>query len=147
MSISRLPSSATAQFALLRRFNTLGISVSMLSPFIAGVRDSLSLHQIVRFLASSREIRRLTANCVILNGVILVGSIAIFKYVVYYIFTFLYSFIVPAGLDDTLLIYKLMHTAFIVLWVLPIYLISLFANTVWYQDIATNAFMLRHINP
>jgi len=107
--------------------------------FINGVRDSLCFDKISFFWLKSRAIRASVANCLILNGFIFSGSVLLFHFIFSPLLACISALLPLKGL------YEIAETGFLLLWILPIYFLSFFANTVWYQDIATNAFNINNM--
>lgn len=53
-----------------------------LHAYLSGVQDAISLHNTLLFYIHSRQIRICTAKCIVLNGIIFLGSIFFFDYAV-----------------------------------------------------------------
>mmetsp|Transcript_97985 Transcript_97985/g.204401 ORF Transcript_97985/g.204401 Transcript_97985/m.204401 type:complete len:340 (-) Transcript_97985:152-1171(-) len=111
--------------------------------FATGVLDSVALHRCVIFLVKSETIRSRTLQCMMLNGVIFLGSIMLFSWVIEPALRGMRS-LVPeeeAWVADWM--GSFFSTMYQVLWIYPIYCISFVLNTVMYQEIADSALSLR----
>jgi len=111
----------------------------MFHDFVAGLQDSLNVKFIALFLLKSPVIRKRMRNCLVLNGLIFIGSILVFRCLVSPMLLYLFADSIYDHIPC------IVETAYLFLWIIPIYFISFIANTFWYQDIATNAFSI--INP
>ncbi|CAH0477242.1 unnamed protein product [Peronospora belbahrii] len=123
--------------------------------FCAGAKHAVSLHRILLFYLKSRLICVSSAKCFVLNGLIFLGSIYFFNQAVIpviHLFGELlhrsFSYGTTTQVDDVrdrvdgfvFLLYQ-------VLWMYPIYCISFILNTIWYQEIADDAYMQLHGKP
>lgn len=124
------------------------------SAFVVGAADSLSFHSSAIFFLTSTTVRMRTLSCLALNGLIFVGSLYLHELVVGPLLRALLGAAAGPGgegdpslqrigglVSDTLSVLQL------VLWTLPIYVISFAFNIVWYQDIADNAYLIRGGKP
>jgi etoposide-induced 2.4 mRNA len=110
--------------------------------FFRGVCDVLSLHRVLLLvLKSGKEsavVRQRIVQCFVLNGVIFVGSIVLYRHAIVPVFKFIFTWTSIQDLASRFIeaaLTFLYHT----LWVYPIYCVSFILNTVWYQDIADRA--------
>ncbi|CAI5712862.1 unnamed protein product [Hyaloperonospora brassicae] len=124
--------------------------------FCQGVQHAVSLHRILLFYLQSRLICVSSAKCFVLNGLIFLGSIYFFDQVVIPVIhlfgELLHRSLTTNGttsqVDDVrdrvdgfvFLLYQ-------VLWMYPIYSISFILNTIWYQEIADDAYVQLHGKP
>ncbi|KAK1948068.1 Protein EI24 [Phytophthora citrophthora] len=123
--------------------------------FCGGVQHAVSLHRILLFYLKSRLICVSSVKCFVLNGLIFLGSIYFFDQAVIpviHLFGELlhrsFSYGTTTQVDDVrdrvdgfvFLLYQ-------VLWMYPIYCISFILNTIWYQEIADDAYMQLHGKP
>ena len=99
-----------------------------LEDFIEGLKDVSNLEYPAAFLLKSKDLRRKTAYCILLNGFIFIGSILAFNLFIHPILlkiTFIPSILVSAS-----------PAMYMILWIMPLYLFSFVLNAFWYQDIA-----------
>ncbi|TMW68796.1 hypothetical protein Poli38472_006264 [Pythium oligandrum] len=122
--------------------------------FCDGVQHAISLHRILLFYLNSRLICVSSAKCFVLNGLIFLGSIYFFDRAVIPVIHLFGEILqrsvaaTPTHADDVrdrvdgfvFLLYQ-------VLWMYPIYCISFILNTIWYQEIADDAYMQQHGKP
>lgn len=100
--------------------------------------DSVAFHRCLVLLVRSAKIRRLLAQCLLLNGLIFLGSIYVFHNIVSYILGWgLSSLFHPDSNERTVeRIQNWIEWIYFVLWIIPMYVLSFVLNTLWYQDIA-----------
>ncbi|KDO27425.1 hypothetical protein SPRG_07013 [Saprolegnia parasitica CBS 223.65] len=124
--------------------------------FCAGIQDAISLHRIATLFWSSPIIRKCSAKCLGLNGLLFLGSIFFFEFVVMPVIH-LFGDVLTASLSQhatdiasdyyreqiDLVVFVLYQG----LWMYPIYCISFILNTIWYQDIADDAYLLHYGQP
>uniref|UniRef100_H3HDA8 Etoposide-induced protein 2.4 n=1 Tax=Phytophthora ramorum TaxID=164328 RepID=H3HDA8_PHYRM len=123
--------------------------------FCGGVQHAVSLHRILLFYLKSRLICVSSVKCFVLNGLIFLGSIYFFDRAVIPVIHLFgevlhrsFSYGTATQVDDVrdrvdgfvFLLYQ-------VLWMYPIYCISFILNTIWYQEIADDAYMQLHGKP
>lgn len=136
----------------------------IVSCVLQGVRDSLRLDATPVFFLSSVTVRVRTAQCLLLNGLIFLGSILLADYVWAPLLRKILELSGASGsdsMDDAASSMPLasasiplpsesslagwLHVLFLyayqLLWIYPLYIISFILNTVWYQDIADHAFI------
>lgn len=106
-----------------------------------GLFDSFALHRCLILITKSSKIRMKLVQCVILNGVIFLGSIWLFSYVISPILGYILRWIlVPAGVDGVVGVISVwIEWVYYAFWILPVYILSFVLNTLWYQDIATES--------
>jgi len=115
--------------------------------WLAGVRDALTLHECVFFLARSETIRFRTLQCFMLNGVIFLGSIILFNWVIDPALAMLRHLVKEDEVWATEFVGASLSALYKVLWIYPIYCISFVLNTVMYQEVADSALALRQSKP
>lgn len=118
-----------------------------LGVWISGVRDALTLHQCVFFLARSRVIRLRTLQCFMLNGVIFLGSILFFNCAIDPALGVLRRLVQDEEAWATDFVGSSFAVLYKVLWIYPIYCISFVLNTVMYQEVADSALNLLEEKP
>ena len=89
--------------------------------------DAISFHRCLVLLVRSEKLRVRVIQCLFLNGLIFLGSIMFFN--------FLISPILSK--TDTILFWT--EWMYYVLWIFPVYLLSFILNAFWYQDIASES--------
>jgi etoposide-induced 2.4 mRNA len=122
--------------------------------FCGGVQHAVSLHRILLFFLNSRLICVSSAKCFVLNGLIFLGSIFFFDRAVIPVIHLFGEILQrsfaqgPSQAEDVrdrvdgfvFLLYQ-------ALWMYPIYCISFILNTIWYQEIADDAYLQLHGKP
>jgi len=119
---------------------------------LQGVRDSLRLDATLVFFLSSVTVRVRAAQCLLLNGLIFLGSIFLADYVWAPLLGKILelsggssgamtastgaSIALPEESNLASWLHVLFLYAYQFLWLYPLYIISFILNTVWYQDIA-----------
>jgi etoposide-induced 2.4 mRNA len=106
-----------------------------------GLRDSISFHRCLVLVVRSEKIRLRVFQCLVLNGVIFLGSIAFFNF---FLSPILYKCLELFVVKDASLemIHKWIEWIYFGLWIAPVYLLSFILNALWYQDIASEAIEL-----
>ncbi|KAF0690197.1 Aste57867_18388 [Aphanomyces stellatus] len=117
--------------------------------FCQGIQDSISLHRILLLYIQSHIVRNRTVKCVVVNGIIFLGSIFFFDYIVIPIIHLLGLALktqeAPSSQDgfrDT--IDTVVFFIYQGLWMYPIYMVSFILNTIWYQELADEAYLQTH---
>eukprot|EP00928_Gymnodinium_smaydae_P041805 TRINITY_DN28248_c0_g1_i1.p1 TRINITY_DN28248_c0_g1~~TRINITY_DN28248_c0_g1_i1.p1 ORF type:complete len:423 (+),score=63.97 TRINITY_DN28248_c0_g1_i1:166-1269(+) len=113
-----------------------------LAVWCAGVRDALAVHRCLFFVARSEVIRFRTVQCFMLNGVIFMGSIALFEWAVVPLLAALRHVVGEEEAWAADFVGASFGVLYKVLWIYPIYCISFVLNTVMYQDLADGALAL-----
>ena len=103
-----------------------------------GLLDSVAFHRGLVLIVKSEKVRVRVVQCLVLNGVIFLGSIFIFQNIL--------GPLLRSGLGFLLQLESSEHTLdvmqawiewiYFLLWIVPVYLLSFILNTLWYQDIA-----------
>lgn len=126
---------------------------TLILQYKCGLVDSLSLHKSLVFLVGSRAIQIRFGQCLLLNGVLFLGSLLVYTYailpVVQYILRIdllnLTATTAPGDAahsttsDVTELVLLLLYR---VAWLYPIYVLSFLLSTIWYADIGTHTYEL-----
>ena len=105
---------------------------------LLGLLDSVSFHRCLVLMVRSKKIRFGVLKCLILNGVIFLGSISFFSLIINPLWSRTLAFavgnnsVVEAVRYWTELVYY-------VFWIFPVYLLSFVLNAFWYQDIASDS--------
>ncbi|RUS34849.1 etoposide-induced protein 2.4-domain-containing protein [Jimgerdemannia flammicorona] len=112
-------------------------------------------HQTIRHLyspftssSSSKTIQSATLRCIILNGVIFLGSMLFFERLVMPTLHFVFGVSNSQGYDEAApFFFKAVYSAFRlfynIFWVYPIYAASFILNSIWYQQIADRAYQMQ----
>jgi hypothetical protein len=149
-SFVQLPPPAMSALAAYGR-SARGLALCVLQ----GVRDSLRLDATLVFFLSSVTVRVRAAQCLLLNGLIFLGSIFLADYVWAPLLGKILelsggssgamtastgaSIALPEESNLASWLHVLFLYAYQFLWLYPLYIISFILNTVWYQDIAGQA--------
>ncbi|KAJ0404172.1 hypothetical protein ATCC90586_008623 [Pythium insidiosum] len=122
--------------------------------FCDGVQHAISLHRIVVFYVNSRLVCVSSAKCFVLNGLIFLGSIFFFDRavipVIHLFGELLQRSVATSSVQAEDVRSKVDGFVFLlyqVLWMYPIYCISFILNTIWYQEIADDAYIQQHGKP
>jgi etoposide-induced 2.4 mRNA len=115
----------------------MSILKSIIYSFYRGVIDSMSINKFLYLIIKSNKIRIKLVSCLILNGLIFLGSIFLFTHFLTPILRFVLSLLLSFPSVERIQNY--LEWIYYSLWISPIYLISLILNTLWYQDIANEA--------
>ncbi|KNE67451.1 hypothetical protein AMAG_11913 [Allomyces macrogynus ATCC 38327] len=131
--------------------------------YTAGLAAALQLPKALLIIYSSRTIQVAALKCLILNGVVLLGSIVVFRFVVLALLQQLFGWALAAVLvtpdpsapppnvaaEVGLLVsfqsalHNVLTALYYVLWIYPVYALSFALNTVWCQEIADRALLIR----
>ena len=102
----------------------------------SGVQDALRIDRCLFFLAQSKTIRCRTLQCVLLNGVIFIGSILFYNWLVDPLLMFLKQLVQNDDVWATEFISGFFAVLYKVMWIYPLYGISFVLNIFMYKDIA-----------
>ncbi len=100
--------------------------------FIKGLKDSLQIPSSLIHIISDHELSQKVFMCMLINGLVYLGSVLFYNYFLLNIFTS-NSDLNQANLLTMVLSYIM--TIFYHFWILVIYIIALTLNTFWVQDI------------
>ncbi|GLD94921.1 hypothetical protein PINS_up003546 [Pythium insidiosum] len=122
--------------------------------FCDGVQHAISLHRILVFYVNSRLVCVSSAKCFVLNGLIFLGSIFFFDRavipVIHLFGELLQRSVATSSVqaeDVRSRVDGFVFLLYQVLWMYPIYCISFILNTIWYQEIADDAYIQQHGKP
>lgn len=119
--------------------------------FAKGVFDSLSIHKTLKFLVNSTAIAQDVAQCILANGVLLLGSIFLFHKAVMPLTSFLREEIAESEISDSETLSSIADVSvwsfYHVLWILPIWLLCYACSYGWYQSIALNSYQMQRGTP
>ncbi|KAI9205879.1 etoposide-induced protein 2.4-domain-containing protein [Polychytrium aggregatum] len=118
---------------------------------LAGIKDALLFPSALIVIYSSRTIQVAIVKCLVLNGILLLGSIALFHLFVSPVIKALLdspgSISSPASAADALPASErfgaVLMTIYHIFLLYPIYLVSFVLSTFWYQEIANRSFRLQ----
>ncbi|EGG14107.1 hypothetical protein DFA_11871 [Cavenderia fasciculata] len=99
-----------------------------------GIRDSFKVMLAFKILLRSKSLQSHYKHCIMLNGIIFLGSYLVYQYWVDPTLAYLLQQI-PALSDIVSIIYCL-------LWIYPVYIFSIAANSKWYSQIASESFRI-----
>ncbi|KAI9143032.1 etoposide-induced protein 2.4-domain-containing protein [Paraphysoderma sedebokerense] len=136
--------------------------------FWEGVKDAFAFGKGLVTIYSSKKIQFTTLKCIILNGVIFLGSILFFDQVIMRILHFVMNQDLVEllqrvrgvqsdthngnektangnGREEWIMnaVDNVLWWVYNILWIYPIYCISFILNTIWYQDIADRSYVLQ----
>eukprot|EP01137_Pigoraptor_chileana_P006425 Opistho-2@50809 len=113
----------------------------------AGCLDALAWPSSFAVIYGSKRIRTNAVKCVVLNGLIFLGSLYFFNNAIKPLLLFILSITGsrPAASTDTasVVVDYILGGTYYVLWVYPIYCLSFLLNSIWYQEIADAAYLLQ----
>ncbi|EFA84391.1 hypothetical protein PPL_03469 [Heterostelium album PN500] len=112
----------------------VGQLIEVLQLIYLGVRDSFKVMLAFKILLHSKSLKRLYYNCILLNGIIFLGSYLVYLYWAHPTLEYLLSQF-PTLSNIFSIIYCL-------LWVYPVYIFSMVLNSKWYTEIAAEAFRI-----
>lgn len=104
-----------------------------------GLVDALSFHRCLVLLVRSSKLRVRVVQCLLLNGIIFLGSIFLFARMISPLLMFILGQVVGTDSLSLPLIQSWIEWTYFVLWIAPVYLLSFILNAFWYQDIATES--------
>eukprot|EP01083_Nonionella_stella_P139632 426295_1 len=108
--------------------------------FLMGVWDAVKMCYPLVFFISSPTIRHKAALCFLLNGVVFLGGLAFVRLLV---FPLLHAFVTggaPFGVGEWMS--NFLNLLVQILWIYPVYFLSFVLSTIWYQDIASQAYLI-----
>eukprot|EP00299_Pterocystis_sp_00344_P012094 c5761_g1_i1.p1 GENE.c5761_g1_i1~~c5761_g1_i1.p1 ORF type:complete len:332 (-),score=29.30 c5761_g1_i1:48-1007(-) len=118
--------------------------MEVLDQVVQGIQSATAFSNSVNLFLESRTLRSKVAQCFLLNGGIMAGSILFANQILFPALLLL----LPLNKNDqnelqaTSLIHSIVMGAFNLFWLYPIYTISLVLNSVTYQNIASASFIL-----
>mmetsp|Transcript_2718 Transcript_2718/g.6282 ORF Transcript_2718/g.6282 Transcript_2718/m.6282 type:complete len:316 (+) Transcript_2718:65-1012(+) len=109
--------------------------------FFYGIADSLKFHNTMIFLVTSSVIRRNVLMCIVLNGLIFLGSYYFLHLAIRPLLETILAFD-PIGIALTekpeptqILVIRFFFSLYQILWLYPIYFLSYILSAIWYQAI------------
>ncbi|KAI9016989.1 etoposide-induced protein 2.4-domain-containing protein [Gaertneriomyces semiglobifer] len=118
----------------------------VLSAVFQGIKDASQWPTAFLTLYGSKTIRTQVLKCLLLNGVLFLGSMFLFDHLLFplsqRLFTKKHN---HTNISTTTAIPTLLSTLYYLLWIYPIYTISFIVNTVYYNTIAKRAYELHHV--
>lgn len=118
--------------------------------FLIGIQDALNFYWSCLYIVKSEKIRKATLRCVLLNGLLLVGSVALLHTAVLPFIHIVGGLVLTAD-DGELtkgvvqhIVAGAVNILYQIFWIVPLYMISLLMNTIWFSRIGDAAFELRH---
>ncbi|KYQ94071.1 hypothetical protein DLAC_04349 [Tieghemostelium lacteum] len=98
-----------------------------------GIQDSMKLRYAINRVLQSETLKKNIIQCVLLNGILFLGTYLVYLFAITPMLTYLLHYF-PTLTNMFSFIYFL-------LWVYPVYIFSLIANSKWYTEIAKEAFL------
>eukprot|EP00808_Paulinella_micropora_P015140 g24699.t1 len=119
-----------------------------ISALLSGVVDSLKFHIPPLFFLTSKTVRERMVQCLVLNGIIFLGSILLVEYILLPLLTRMMAVSDAGGAElilsrTSLFMDLLFDWLYLALWIWPMYGISLVLCSIWYQEIAEAAYITR----
>eukprot|EP01080_Neovahlkampfia_damariscottae_P002408 gene2408-2872_t len=105
--------------------------------FVQGFFDASNFYESIKVFLVSRRLKNLFLQCCLLNGVIFTGSVLFLDY-------FAQPFLSFQEVDKFLKVFELSK---MILWVIPVYIISLSLSSFWYNDISNILLNSRYKTP
>ena len=114
-----------------------------------GFLDSISFHRAVVVIVRSPKVRSKLVQCLLLNGLIFLGSILVFHWILGPLLSRIISTVLPqrnAAPEIGSIISLWVSWVYYSLWIAPLYIMTFILNTLWYRDIAVESveFFSRH---
>ncbi|KAG5176945.1 etoposide-induced protein 2.4-domain-containing protein [Tribonema minus] len=113
-----------------------------------GVQDALNVYWPAYYAIKSEKIRKASSRCIVLNGVLFIGSIVLLHSGLLPLLHKAGGLVLGARGDVASAAHTVVEAAvgalYQAFWITPLYLISLLMNTIWYSRIADAAFELHH---
>lgn len=108
----------------------------------SGLIDSISFHRALVVIVRCSKARSKLCQCLLLNGVIFLGSIMVFHWLLGPLLAFIISNILlhpAAGNEIQTTIAIWISWMYYSLWIAPLYIVTFILNTIWYRDIAIDS--------
>ena len=115
----------------------MSVTEQVLRSATRGVIDALSLQRCLILLVKSEKIRVRLVQCLVLNGLIFLGSIFLFNSVLRHVLGWALGHILEGGSVST--IQQWIEWIYFFFWIAPVYMLCFVLNTLWYQDIASES--------
>jgi hypothetical protein len=126
---------------ILPRYTIWGLPMAILADIALSIKhgtlDSVAVQRSLVLAVRSHKIRMRLLQCLILNGIFIVGSIAFFNLLISPIVSYIVRSVLTRDLHDLeKLVANWVEWIYYAFWIVPIYLVSFILNTFWYRDIA-----------
>ena len=115
----------------------MSVAEQVLRSATRGVIDALSLQRCLILLVKSEKIRVRLVQCLVLNGLIFLGSIFLFNHVLRHALGWALAYILEG--DSVSAIQQWIDWIYFFFWIAPVYMLCFVLNTLWYQDIASES--------
>ena len=118
------------------------VSSSILRAAKTGLIDSVSFHRATVVLVRCPKVRSKLIQCLLLNGIIFLGSILVFHWILAPVLSRLISLILLSkhGVDQMQeVITNWLAWVYYSLWIAPLYIVTFILNSIWYRDIAIDS--------
>ncbi|GAM28250.1 hypothetical protein SAMD00019534_114260 [Acytostelium subglobosum LB1] len=126
--------SSTSSMSPSTEYDTIGQLIEMIKVIGYGVRDSFKVPLAFKILLHSKTLKKLYYNCILLNGIIFLGSYLVYLYWVDPTLEYL--------LQQFPILSNIFSMIYCLLWVYPVYIFSMVLNSRWYTEIAAEAFRI-----
>ncbi|KAI9217657.1 etoposide-induced protein 2.4-domain-containing protein [Blastocladiella britannica] len=111
--------------------------------FLRGLIDAtVKVPEAVTVALMSGRIRAAALKCVVLNGVLLLGSMLTYNLIIVAILAFAFG-INTSDPSDGAIVGSLLALLYTLLWVYPVFGLSFLLNSIWHQEIADEAQFIR----
>eukprot|EP00741_Cyanophora_paradoxa_P009723 tig00001623_g9420.t1 len=124
-----------------------GILRDFVDCYTAGVAASLACGRAWSIFTKAHKARRRAAQCVLLNGILFLGSMALVDHLVLPMVARLLVNERPGFEKLAHTLNRLLEIMCRVLWLYPVFALSFLISTLWYQDIAEDAYNALRPNP
>jgi hypothetical protein len=117
---------------------------------VASIADSLSFHKCIRFIINSSQIAQVTGLTVLANGVLLLGSIALYHKC---ISPLIDTILVPDDINidqhdkSNYFIDYSLYSFYHLLWIFPVWVLCYSCSAFWYQEIADLTYRISRGTP
>jgi etoposide-induced 2.4 mRNA len=108
----------------------------------AGLIDSVSFHKALVVLVRCAKVRSKLFQCLLLNGIIFLGSIMVFNWILGPLLGLVIGSLLPSqrvGLELQASMTLWISWVYYSLWIAPLYIVTFILNTIWYRDIAIDS--------
>lgn len=117
-----------------------------MNAFLQGLKDCSECRIALLLLYKSEKLRRKIWQTFLLNGIIFIGSILLYKHAIEPLIYRIHNIFT---LDElaTQRINTSLYYIYVFTWIFPMYMLSFVLNTAWYQDIASETTRLLSPSP
>ncbi|KAF4707719.1 Etoposide induced 2.4 mRNA [Perkinsus olseni] len=109
---------------------------------LLGLKDAIRMDLCFIFLFKSPTIRVRWLQCLMLNGVIFLGSVAVFRLVVHPLLMVVVGWISGFEEESMQKWTEALYFLHLFTWIVPVYSLSYLLNIAWHQDIANETFAI-----